>query len=144
LAHLNYSFGIFLLLVAAACQAKATPITREPLVNISHIEIRRGYSSYKVKLDNPEQVQTIVAEINQVRQKPWNVFIGKPGACAMHLMFFRNNEQLPFYLMVGAKAILEVPIAKKQPRYFLKIDPQDIPRLRTLVLQIGLPGNCKW
>jgi hypothetical protein len=136
--------GIVLCLVVSACRSKDVGVTREPLTGISRVEIHRGYTRYKVSLDDRAKVQMIVDEINRVRQKPWNEFIGKPGGCAMHLTFFRGDDELPFYLMIHSKSILDMPIKVKRPRYRLQIEPEDIPRLRPLLIQIGLPENCKW
>jgi hypothetical protein len=140
-----FTVAVFLLALFCAAAWASEDVKPSPalLANISHLEIHRGYSGYVARVDDPDKVKQIVDEIRGLRKETWRPFIGKPGACVMRVTLF-NHEGKVLSLSVGRKSILEMPLTKEQGRLYKSVEPKDVPHLRELLIEIGLPERCQW
>ena len=129
------------LALALVLQTSSTAATdqRAPLKGVSAVRIA-NYGAPSVMVEGREQVNAIVDELNELRNKSWRRGDTKIS-CYSTIVLLRGGK-LVGQLRVRPDYVVERPVEKGQSSYSLALGEADLPRLRKLLTEIPPAKGC--
>ena len=93
------------------------------------------------RVDDPEQVATIVEEVNAVRRKSWSSWQGKLANCAVRLSFHGADGRVGALVLQGDE-LIELG-ASRTAGTRRELGNFEAPVTRRLAARIRKPSDCK-
>jgi len=134
------AFAVVALGLAVLSAGAMAADQRPQLKDVSAIRVA-NYGTPSTMIKDREQVNPIVDELRQLRNKPWRRADTKLS-CYATLVLLSGTRPVALF-RVRPELVVERPQEKGQSSYSLAIGQADLPRINTLLTAIPPAKDCK-
>jgi hypothetical protein len=136
--------SMLLISVSAACARSHAPAqVPQQTPEADQVTLRTSHSAKAVSIRDPGQVQALLTEVHQLRQRPWESAPVIAHGCMAQAAFWRGHQPV-LKLIVYSDRVYAPLQGKKNPQPFAMAGAAELPRLHKAIADFGGPAGYKW